>query len=119
VHDDLVYGYPRTMYLSAAVGHEEQPGSPTNFVAINLNQRPVVFEIPGGDVSKTRTIELPYLVGAGEDLTPVRITLGLINGDKLPDLIVNVKDEEVIYINENGGFRLISGEERAALEKAQ
>jgi hypothetical protein len=117
--DDWRYGYPRTMHLVASVGHEEQPGQPTRFVAMNLSQRPVVFEIPGGDVSKTRVIELPYLFGADEDLTPVRITLGLINGDKLPDLIVNVKDEEVIYINENGGFRLISGEERAALEKAQ
>jgi hypothetical protein len=117
VHDDLVYGYPRTMHLVASVGHEDEPGSPTRLIAVNAAGQPFVLELPGGDVDKARILKLPYLFGAGEDLTPIRITLGLINDDKLPDLIVNVKDEEVIYLNEAGGFRLISGEERATLEQ--
>jgi hypothetical protein len=117
--DDWHYGYPRTMHLVASVGHEAQPGSPTRFIALNLDRQPVVMEIPGGDIDKARILKLPYLFGADEDLTPVRITLGLINGDKLPDLVVNVKDEEVIYINDSGNYRLITDAERAGLEDAK
>lgn len=114
--DDLRYGRPRTMHLEGTVGHDDTSGSPTQFVAMNLNRRVVVFEIPGGDVSKTRTLTGPYLFGANEDLTPVRLRFALVNEDQGTDLIVSVKDEEIIYINENGNFRLINDAERAAYE---
>jgi hypothetical protein len=114
--DDWRYGRPRTMLLTAHVGHEEQPGRPTQFIALNLNRQTMVIEIPGGDVAKTRTLTGPYLFGADEDLTPVRITLALINEDQTPDLVVSIKDEEIVYINESGSFRLINVQERAALE---
>jgi hypothetical protein len=117
--DDLRYGRPRTMQLSAFVGHNEASGMPTQFVAMNLNRRVVVFEIPGGDPSKTRTLTGPYLFGANENLTPVRLRVASVNGDDKADLIVSVKNEEIIYINENDSFRLINGEERAAYERAQ
>jgi hypothetical protein len=117
--DDLRYGRPRTMQLSGYVGHNESAGVPTQFVAMNLNRRVVVFEIPGGDVAQTRTLTGPYLFGANEHLTPVRLRLGSVNGDDKQDLIVSVKNEEIIYINENDSFRLINGEERAAYERAQ
>lgn len=114
--DDVRYGRPRTMHLAGIVGHDDASGSPTQFVAMNLNRRVVVFEIPGGDVSKTRTLTGPYLFGANEDLTPVRMRFGLVNDDPGTDLIVSVKDEEIIYINENGSYRLINDAERAAYE---
>lgn len=114
--DDLRYGRPRTMHLAGIVGHDDAAGSPTQFVAMNLNRRVVVFEIPGGDVSKTRTLTGPYLFGADEDLTPVRLRFALVNEDQGTDLIVSVKDEEIIYINENGSYRLINDAERAAYE---
>lgn len=116
LRDDWRYGRPRTMQLTAYVGHEEPPGRPTQLIALNLNRQVAVFEIPGGDVTKTRTLTGPYLFGADEDLTPVKITLALINGDKEPDLVVSIKSEEVIYINEGGSFRLINDAERAAME---
>lgn len=116
LRDDWRYGRPRTMHLAAHVGHEDGGPLPTQFVAMNLNRRVVVFEIPGGDVAKTRSLTGPYLFGADEDLTPVRITLALINGDKEPDLVVSIKSEEVIYINDSGNYRLITDAERAALE---
>lgn len=116
LRDTLRYGYPRTMHLTAHVGHEEQPGRPTQFIAMNLDRQVVVFEIPGGDVAKTRTLTGPYLFGANEDLTPVHITLALINPDKEPDLVVSIKNEEIIYINAGQEFRLINDAERAALE---
>ena len=114
--DDLRYGRPRTMQLSAVVGHNDGSGTPTQLIAMNLNRRVVVLEIPGGDVTKTRTLAGPYLFGANEDLTPVTLRLAYVNGDREPDLIVSVKREEIIYINENGSFRLIDDAERAAFE---
>jgi hypothetical protein len=117
--DDLRYGRPRTMHLSGIVGHEEGTGMPTQFVAMNLNRRVVVFEIPGGDVAKTRTLTGPYLFGANEDLTPVRLRLEQINGDDTMDLVVSVKDEEIIYVNDAGSFRLINEEERVAYESGR
>ncbi len=117
--DDMRYGRPRTMQLSGFVGHEESAGIPSQFIGMNMNRRVVVFEIPGGDVSKTRTLTGPYLFGAGENLTPVRLRLEAINGDELQDLVVSVKNEEIIYINDAGSFRLINADERVALDTAQ
>ena len=117
--DDLRYGRPRTSHLSAIVGHDDAGGNPTQFVAMNLNRRVVVLEIPGGDASKTRTLTGPYLFGANEDLTPVRLALSYVNDDRLTDLIVSVKDEDIIYINENGSFRLINDGERTAYESTR
>lgn len=117
--DDMRYGRPRTMQLSGFVGHNESAGVQTQFVAMNLNRRVVVFEIPGGDVAQTRTLTGPYLFGANEDLTPVRLRLQAVNPDNLLDLVVSVKNEEIIYINEAGSFRLIKPEERAAFDAQQ
>lgn len=117
--DDMRYGRPRTMQLAGFVGHNENAGIPTQFVAMNLNRRVVVFEIPGGDASQTRTLTGPYLFGANEHLTPVRLQLHNVNADQNADLVVSVKNEEIIYINEAGSFRLINAEERAAYERAQ
>jgi hypothetical protein len=114
--DDLRYGRPRMMQLAAVVGHEDSGSNPTQFIAMNLNRRVVVLEIPGGDVSKTRTMTGPYLFGANEDLTPVKLRLSYVNQDRELDLIVSAKAEEIIYINENGSYRLINDGERAAYE---
>lgn len=117
--DDMRYGRPRTMQLSGFVGHNEAAGVPTQFVAMNLNRRVVVFEIPGGDATQTRTLTGPYLFGANEHLTPVRLRLESVNADPNLDLVVSVKNEEIIYINEAGSFRLIKPEERASYEEAR
>ncbi len=115
--DDVRYGRPRTTTLSGFVGHNETGGVPSEFIAMNLNRRVVVLQIPGGDPAQTRTLVGPYLFGVNEDLTPVHLRLALINGDKESDLVVSVKNEEIIYINENGSFRLITPEERAAFQQ--
>jgi len=112
--DDLRYGRPRTTSLSGFVNHNETGGVPSQFVAMNVNRRVVVFEIPGGDPAQTRTLTGPYLFGANENLTPVRLRLALVNDDKESDLVVSVKNEEIVYINENGNFRLITPDERTA-----
>lgn len=117
--DDLRYGRPRTTQVSAYVGHNEQAGQPSQLIAMNLNRRVVVIELPGGDSTKAQTLQGPYLFGANEDLTPINLRVQDINNDSKGDLVIAVKNEEIIYINSGDAFRLINDEERAQLFGAQ
>ncbi len=112
--DDIRYGRPRTFHLTADVGHGTS-GAPSHFIAMNLDRQVVIMELPGGDTTKVRTLPGPYLFGAGEDLTPVTLRIADVNADNAPDLLVRIKDEEMIYINRDGGFALITPEERQQL----
>jgi hypothetical protein len=116
--DDMRYGRPRTFHLTANVGRAEEAAAPTHLIAMNLDRQVVIMEIPGGDASRTRTLPGPYLFGAGEDLTPVTMRLADMNGDGAADLIVRVKNEEMVYLNREGGFNLITAEERQQLIQA-
>lgn len=113
--DDLRYGKTRTYQMDAIVGHNDGSGTPTHFMAMNLNRQVVVIEIPGGDASKTRTLTGPYLFGANEDKTPVLLRLEDLNHDGSKDLIVSVKNEEIVYLNKGADFQPITPEERAKL----
>ena len=113
--NDLRYGATRTFQMDAVVGHEDGNGTPTHFIAMNLNRQVVIIEIPGGDPAKTRTLTGPYLFGAGEDLTPVLLRLDDLNRDGSKDLIVSVKNEEIVYLNKDGQFQPITPEERIQL----
>jgi hypothetical protein len=113
--DDMRYGTPRTFHADEVVGHEDGAGTPTHFIAMNLNRQVVVLEIPGGDTSKLQTITGPYLVGAGEDKTPVLLSFEDVNKDGTRDMVVNVKNEAIIYLNRDGQFQQMSSEERAKL----
>lgn len=117
-YDDIRYGTTRTFHLDAVVGHDDGAGTPTHFVAMNLNRQVVIIEIPGGDPSKTRTLSGPYLFGAGEDKTPVLLDLEDVNRDGAKDLIVNVKNEAIVYVNKGGQFQPITPEERLRLTQA-
>ncbi len=114
-YDDIVYGRPRTFHLTAPVGSSAETGRPSHFIGINLNRQVIVLYLPGGDASQVYTITGPYLFGAGEDLTPVSLRLADVNGNANPDLIVRVKNEEIIYINRGDTFELITAEERQQL----
>ena len=48
-YDDMKYGRPRTVQMSAFVGHDEGNGLASHFVAMNLDRRVVIMEMPGGD----------------------------------------------------------------------
>jgi len=115
LYDDVRYGRPRTFHLTANVGRPEEASAPSHLIAMNLDRQVVILEIPGGDATKTRALPGPYLFGAGEDLTPVTMRLADVNGDSANDLVVRVKDEEMVYINRDGGFNLITAEERQQL----
>ncbi len=114
--DDLRYGRPRTMHLSGFVGRaEEAHGQPTHFIAMNLNRQVIVLELPGSDPTRVRSWPGPYLFGAHEDLTPVIIGLADVDGDGLPDVVLNVRNEQIVYLNRDGGLRLPTPEERMLL----
>jgi len=114
--DDLRYGRPRTTHLEGYVGHGEAAGQPSHFIAVNLNRQITVFELPGGDASQVRSISGPYLFGADEDLTPVQLSLRDIDGDGQRDLLVDIHQERIIYLNRDGGFRLPTADEQARLK---
>jgi len=116
--DDLRYGTTRTFQADDVVGHDDGAGTPTHFIALNLNRQVLIIEIPGGDASKTRTLTGPYLFGAGEDKTPVLLRFDDVNRDGSKDMIVNVKNEEIVYLNKDGQFQPITAEERLKLMQA-
>ncbi|MEN9934409.1 MAG: hypothetical protein RLZZ387_988 [Chloroflexota bacterium] len=116
--DNARYGMPRTFHTDAVVGHEDGAGTPSHFIALNLNRQVVIYQIPGGDSAKTRVITGPYLFGAGEDKTPVLLQFEDVNGDQQKDMIVNIKNEAIIFVNRDGQFQAISAEERSQLVAA-
>lgn len=113
--DDWHYGRPRTFQTDAVVGHNDSPDNPSHFIAINLNRHIVIFEIPGGDESKTRIFYGPTLLGNGQDLTPVTLTFKDVNGDGKLDMIVNVQDTHFVFINDKGIFRPARADENIHL----
>ena len=115
--DDLRYGRPRTTQVDAFVGHDETAGQPTHLMAINLNRQIMVIELPGGDAAKTRTLSGPYLFGANEDLTPLQLHVQDLDGDGQPDLVLDIRQEQLVYLNRDGAFRLPTPEEQAALQR--
>jgi hypothetical protein len=116
--DDIQFGTPRTTHLDAIVGHGDSAMQPTHFIALNLNRQVSIIELPGGDISKATAISGPYLFGDNADLTPVHLEVQDVNGDTKPDLIVTVSNEQLVYINDNNSFRLITADEKAKLEAA-
>jgi hypothetical protein len=115
--DDLRYGRPRTTQIDAFVGHDETNGQPTHLMAINLNRQVMVIELPGGDAAKARTLSGPYLFGANEELTPLELHLQDLDGDGQPDLLLDIRQEQLVFLNRDGAFRLPTPEEQAALQR--
>lgn len=114
--DDMRYGRPRTTHVEGYVGHgAEAPGSPTRLIGLNLNRQVVVLELPAGDSTQVRSLPGPYLFGADQDLTPVLLSLRDMDGDGQADLIANVRNEQIVYLNRDGGFRLPTPEEQQRL----
>lgn len=115
--DDLRYGRPRTMHVEGIVGHDDSQNRPSHFIAMNLNRQVVVLELPGGDMSKVRSFPGPYLFGDNEELTPVTLALHDIDRDNQTDLLIHVRNEQIVYLNKDGIFRLPTPDEQATLMK--
>ena len=115
--DDLHYGHPRTFQIDSFVGHNETAGTPSHFIAINLNGRIEIIEFPGGDGSKARIYLGPQLYGAGDDLIPVTLSFADVNGDRLPDMVIHFQTSRIVFINDHGGFRPLRPEERVPVQQ--
>jgi hypothetical protein len=113
--DDLRYGFPRTTHLDGLIGHDEAGGESTHLIALNLRGQISILELPGGDPAKARAIVGPYLVGADGAYVVPHLSLEDVSDDGQLDLLLQVREEIVVYINENGTFRLMTPAERAQL----
>jgi hypothetical protein len=103
--DDWHYGRPRTYQVDQVVGHNDSPGNPSHFIALNLNSHIEVIEFPGGDASKAKVYIGPTLIGPGQNLAPVTLTFQDLTGNGKLDMIVNVGGSHFVFINDNGTFR--------------
>jgi hypothetical protein len=103
--DDLHYGRPRTVHVDAYVGHNESPGNPSHFIAMNMKGHIEIIEFQGGDPSKAKVYIGPVIVG--QDLAVPELTFKDVNGDHKPDMILSIQQSRFIFINENGGFRAL------------
>ncbi|MFV9504176.1 MAG: hypothetical protein AB4911_06385 [Oscillochloridaceae bacterium umkhey_bin13] len=118
--DDLRYGMPRTTHLEGTIGHSaELSGQATRFIGLNLERQIVVLVLPGGDASQVQSLPGPYLFGSSEDLVPVLLSLRDVDRDERPDLVVYVRNEQLVYLNRDEGFRLPTPEEQRQLVQEQ
>ncbi len=124
--DDLHYGRPRTFQIDAVVGQNDSVVSPSHFIALNLNGRIEVIEFPGGDGSKARIYLGPQLYGTDANLVPVTLSFVDVNGNHRPDMLIHFhaigwlgfsdSEQQLVYINENGGFRPARPDELPAVQ---
>lgn len=104
--DDWHYGRPRTFQIDAVVGHKnDSAANPSHFLALNLNRRIEIIELPAGDPSKARIYSGPTMFGQEQHLVPVTLSFRDVNGDGRPDMLVWVAGSHFVFINGNGAFR--------------
>ena len=115
--NDIHYGRPRTFQVDAVVGQNDSASNPSHFIALNLNGRIEVIEFPGGDASKARIYLGPQLYGNGQELIPVTISFVDVNGNHHPDMIIHFQDTNIVYINDQGGFRPANAGEIQAVQQ--
>jgi hypothetical protein len=88
----------------AFVGHDDTADHPSHFMAINLNRKVMVIEIPGGDASHAQIYLGPTLLGDGQDLTPITLSFQDVNGDGKPDMLIHILDQTVVFLNNGRTF---------------
>ncbi|QBD83324.1 hypothetical protein EPA93_00005 [Ktedonosporobacter rubrisoli] len=101
--DDLHYGRPRTFQMDAFVGHETGSTS-SHFIALNLQGKIEIIELPGGDPTRARMYVGPKIYGPGADLVPV--TLRFVEGAQPhhPEMLILFQNTQVVFRNANGTF---------------
>jgi len=104
--DDRVYGYPRTYQTDADVGHGDSHYPFSHFIAINLNGRIEVIELPQGDTDSLHPhlYVIARLAMQGSDLVPVTVSFADVNGDGKLDMIVTFNQTQWILFNNGTAF---------------
>lgn len=103
-YNNFVYGYPRTYQTDQVVGHNDGRQNPSHFIAINLHGQIIIYELPGGDPSKSIDYIGPDLIAPGEDQLPVTLTFSDVNHDGKIDMIVNVAGSHFVFYNNGTKF---------------
>jgi len=101
--DDLHYGRPRTFQTDAFVGHEAGT-QPSHFIALNLQGRIEIIELPGGDAAHARIFVGPHLYGQNADLVPITLQFVDTQHNHHPDMLVLFQGTRLTYRNEQGTF---------------
>lgn len=96
--DTLRYGNPPTYQADVYVGHNEHPGQPSHFIALNLHRRIEIIEIEGGDPAHTRIYPGPQLYGSQDDVTPVTLSFVTPKGKKYPNMILHIGNAQLTYL---------------------
>ncbi len=102
--DDLQYGRPRTYQTDAFVGHETGQ-TPSHFIVLNLHGRIEVFELPGGDPTKTRVYLGPQITGPGAEKVPVTVQFVDPHHTHHPDMVLQFQGTQVVFQNVHGAFQ--------------
>jgi len=103
--DDLHYGRPRISQTDAFTGFE--PGTtPSHFLVLNLHGRIEVFELLGGDPTKTRVYLGPQIAGPEAEMVPVTVQFVDPRHTHHPDMVLHFQDTQVVFHNVNGTFQL-------------
>lgn len=113
--DDVRYGFPRSAHISGIIAPDDVNGLPTHIIALNMYGQVSILVLPGGDAAQVQVLEGPYLVGWDRAYVVARPRLYDINGNGQADLLVIIRGEAIVYINDNGTLRLMTPEERAEL----
>lgn len=104
VHDNLVYGTPRTFQADQYVGLGDSPAHPDHFIALNLRSVIEVVQINPLDRKKDGVF---VLANVGNDSTPVGLSFRDTTGSGRIDVIVTIGDStpySVILINNGTTF---------------
>jgi len=111
LHDNLVYGTPRTYQTDAVVGHGgDSKEHPSHFIAINYNRQAVVVEWMAGNPAKSVDYVVPYFIaGSNSNLTPVTVEFRDVTGDGKPDMVIHIhlkgQDQTFVFVNDGTKFR--------------
>jgi hypothetical protein len=113
--DDVRYGMPRRVHLAGQALPADTPAAPTHVITLNLNGQISILVLPNGDAGRAQALAGPYLVGADNRYVVPRPALADLTGDGRADLLVTVRGETLVYVQEGEGFRLLTPEEREAV----
>jgi hypothetical protein len=105
--DDLHYGRPRTFQTDAFVGHEAGT-QPSHFIALNLQGRIEIIELPGGDAAHARIFVGPHLYGQNADLVPITLQFVDTKHNHHPDMLVVFQETQLVFRNAQGTFEPVS-----------
>jgi hypothetical protein len=86
--------------------------------AINLHGLVEIIEWPGGEAAHARIFLGPQLFGPQSDLEPVVLRFADLNGDHLPDMIIEVEGSQIVFINARGTFRPLQSNEQNQVMQA-